>query len=162
MKSEVGFLGGGMVARSLKVTSSTHIVVTAVSAGVALNGMVAIQALGMTAQIVLIAVVFASLAAGSWAISMDVFTRSSQAVASLRSIGASRGTISTAVISSVLVYGAGGSALGAAIGAALGAALVNPGAALASVITEVVAVVVASSAGIAAGVYAGGRAAWRS
>ncbi|MDE1854162.1 MAG: hypothetical protein KGI38_10535 [Thaumarchaeota archaeon] len=160
MKTE--FLAGSMVTRSLKITGPTRMIVAAVSAAVALDGMVAILALGPVGQAVLFAVLFASLAAGSWAVSVDVLKRSSQAVDNLRSIGASSGAISSAVAGSLIVYGAGGSALGAVVGAGLGLALLGSGTAVASALLEAFAVVVASSAAITVGVYGGGRAVWHS
>ena len=150
---------GNPVARSLKLSGSTHTVVAALSAAVALNGLVGMQALHAVGQAVLVGVIFASLAAGSAAICVDILGRSTQAIASLRSIGASRGSISSALIGPVLVYGAAGSAAGAIVGAALGATLV--GAPLgAGLYVDVPVVIVASAAAMVAGVYAGGRVTW--
>ena len=152
---------GGPIARSLKITGSTHLMVATFSAAVALNGAAAAQALGAGGLAAVTAVVFASLAACSAAISVDILRRSGKTVSDLRSIGASSSSISSAIFGSVLVYGAAGSALGAVVGALLGSLFAGPGLAL-STAYGVLAVVVASSAALAIGTYAGGRATWRS
>ena len=149
------------MSKSLRITGSTRLMVSAFSAAVALNGMVAIRALGPVGQGVLFAVIFVSLSAGAAAVSVDIFNRSSQAVSNLRSIGASRWSISSAVVNSVLVYGAVASTVGAALGAALGSVLAGSGLGVLALF-EVLAVAVASAAALAAGVYAGGRVTWRS
>lgn len=161
MKREIGIRSDNLVSRSLRITGSTRMIVAAVSGAVALNGTIAMQSVGTAGQLVVVAVIFASMAVGALAISNDVFTRSSQAVASLKSIGASKRSISMAVVTSVVIYGAAGSALGAVVGGALGAGLVG-GAFGGGLLVEVFAVVASSCAAIAAGVYAGSRAAWRS
>ncbi|MDG6919958.1 MAG: hypothetical protein JRN59_00325 [Nitrososphaerota archaeon] len=152
---------GGPVARSLKITGSTHLMVAAFSAAVALNGAAAAQALGAGGLAVATAVVFASLAACSAALSVDILRRSSKTVADLRSIGASSSSISSAIFTSVLAFGAAGSAVGAVAGALLGSLLAGPALSL-STLYGVLVVVVASSAALATGTYAGGRATWRS
>ncbi|MCL5672351.1 MAG: hypothetical protein JRN56_07425 [Nitrososphaerota archaeon] len=152
---------GGPIARSLRITGSTHLMVATFSAAVALNGAAAAQALGVAGLVVAVAVVFASLAVCSAAISIDILRRSGKTVSDLRSIGATSSSISSAIFGSVLAYGALGSAVGAVVGAALGSVLAGPGLAL-STVYGVVAVVVASSAALAIGTYTGGRATWRS
>lgn len=161
MKREVEIRSDNMVSRSLKITGSTRTIVAAVAGAVALNGSIAMQSLSTLGQLVVVAAVFVSLGAGSLAISKDVFTRSSQTVANLRSIGASSGSITAAVVSSVVVYGIAGAALGALVGGALGAGLAGS-AFDSALLIQALAVVASSAAAIAAGVYAGGRAAWRS
>jgi len=152
---------GQLLARGLKITRSTHLLVAAVATAVAANAMVAVQFTGLTGEIVLLALIFGSLAIGTSAISADIYARSSQTVSNLRSIGASSRSISSAVLIPVLVFGIAGSALGAVLGAGLGMTLGGPGGPV-TVLSEVFAVVLTSSAAAAAGVYAGGRAAWRS
>ena len=161
MKPEAVLQRGGPVARSLRITGSTHALAAAFSAAIALNGMIAAAALGALGQAAVVAVVFASVAACSAAVSVDVLNRSAKAVADLRSIGASRGSISSALFGSMVAYGATGAALGGAAGAAIGGALLG-GAFGAQAMLEVLAVVAASSCAVATGAYAGGRAAWRS
>jgi hypothetical protein len=143
------------------MTRSTHLLVAAVATAVAANAIVAVQFTGLVGQIILLALIFGSLAVGTSAISTDIYSRSSQTVSNLRSIGASSRNISSAVLIPVLKFGIAGSALGACVGGALGAALGSPSG-LATILTEVLAVILTSSAASAAGVYAGGRAAWRS
>ena len=150
-----------MVARSLKISTATHLVVASVSAGVAVNAAIAMQFMGLGGQVVLLAVVFASLAAGSAAISLDVYSRSSQVVANLRSIGASRTSVSSAVVFSVLGYGAGGAALGGIIGDLLGTAL-GAGTLGGAFLVQLFVVIVTASAGMSTGVFIGARSAWHS
>ena len=150
---------GGPVAKSLKITSYTYAAVGSLTAALTANGMLAAGLLGSVGKAVVVAVVFVSLAGVTSALSADIFSRSSQAVANLRSIGASQVKISAAVATSVVVFGAGGALLGAAAGAGL-AALVSPSPAGASLI-DALALVVASSAAVVTGAFAGGRASWR-
>ena len=152
---------GQLLARSLKVSKSTHLVVVTVAAAVAANAAAAIQMTGTVGQAVLLALIFVTLAAGTSAISSDIYARSSQTIANLRSIGASSRSLSSAVFFSVIGYGVAGSALGAGVGSALGFALGGQGG-VASLLVAVLGVILASSAAAAAGVYAGGRRTWRS
>ena len=162
LKRESSARTGQIVARSLGISKSTHTVILAVAAAVALNAMVAIQFLSIIGQAVLLAVIFVSIAFGASAISADVYSRSSQTVSNLRSIGANSGSLSAALVSSTLAYGAGGSVLGACIGAALGVGVGNPGGLGSNLIVETVWVIIASCAAIVAGVYAGTKSVWRS
>jgi len=152
---------GQLLARSLKVSRSTHLLVASVAAAVAANAAAAIQLTGTVGQIALLALIFVTLAAGTSAISSDIYARSSQTIANLRSIGATSRSLSGAVFISVIGYGVAGSALGAGIGVALGLALGGQGGVV-SALVAVLGVILASSAAAAAGVYAGGRGTWRS
>jgi len=135
--------------------------VASVATAVAANAMVAVQFTGFAGQIVLLGLIFGSLAVGTSTISADIYSRSSQTISNLRSIGASTKSISSAVLLPVLAFGIAGSAIGAGFGAALGATLGGT-IGFTTILTEVVAVILTSSAASATGVYAGGRAAWRS
>ena len=161
MSRGVSLQEGQLLARSLKVSRSTHLVVASVAAAVAANAAAAIQMTGPFGQAVLLALIFVTLAAGTSAISSDIYARSSQTIANLRSLGASRRSLSSAVFFSVISYGVAGSALGAGLGAALGYGLGGQGGAISAVVA-VVGVVLASSAAAAAGVYVGGRRSWSS
>jgi hypothetical protein len=152
---------GQLLARGLKITRSTHLLVATLATAVVANATVAVQFTGPIGQVILLALIFGSLAVGTSAISADIYSRSSQTVSNLRSIGASSRSISSAVLLPVLGFGIAGSALGAVAGAALGITLGASGGVL-TVLTEVFAVIVTASAASAAGVYAGGRATWRS
>ncbi|MDA4119576.1 MAG: hypothetical protein OK436_03215 [Thaumarchaeota archaeon] len=152
---------GQLLARGLKITRSTHLLVAAVATAVTANAMVAVQFTGLTGEIILLALIFGSLAIGTSAISADIYARSSQTVSNLRSIGASSKSISSAVLIPIIVFGIAGSALGAGVGAGLGITLGGASGPVA-ILTQVFAVILISSAASAAGVYAGGRAAWRS
>ncbi len=162
MKGGFSLSGNQAVARSLRISGATHATVATVSAAVALNGMVAMQFLGSAGQAVLLGVIFATLAAGLAAISVDLYSRSIQTISNLRSIGASRGGISQAVAFSMVVYGGAGAVVGTAAGAGVGAAFGSSGISATSYVVDFVAVLVASSAAIAAGVYAGVRTRWHS
>lgn len=162
MSREATISATQMVARSLKISRTTHIVVASLSLGVALNAAVAMQYLGITGQAVLLAIVFASLVAGSSAVSMDVYSRSSQVVSNLRSIGASKNSVSSAVVFSMIGYGAGGAAIGGVLGVPIGAVLGGGTVVGTTILIQVIAVVVAASSGMSAGIFFGARAGWRS
>ena len=161
MSRGVSLHEGQLLARSLKVSKSTHVVVASVAAAVAANAAAAILMTGTVGQIALLALIFVTLAAGTRAISSDIYVRSSQTIANLRSIGASSRSLSSAVFLSVIGYGIAGSALGAGLGAALGVVLGGQGSVV-SLSIAVLGVILASSAAAAAGVYAGGRRTWSS
>jgi hypothetical protein len=148
---------GGPVARSLGVGGPTRAAVLAFSAAISLNGALAAEGAGPAGQAAAVAAVFASVAVCSAAVSLDVLKRSARAVADLRSLGATRRAIASALFWSVFVYGAAGSVAGGAAGALAGSALDGGGRALVAL-----AVVLASAGGAALGSYAGGRGAWRS
>lgn len=148
------------IVRSLKITGTTRSLVAAIAGAIALNSTVAIGYVGVAGEAVMLFVVFASLGLGSFAMSTDIYSRSSQTVANLRSIGATSKSISWSLASAMITYGVAGAAAGGAAGGAFGWAAGAGGGI--SILTDVVAVIVASAGGVAAGFYAGGRAAWRS
>jgi hypothetical protein len=150
-----------LVAKSLGISRSTRTVVMAVAAAVALNAAVAIQFLSFLGQAALLVIIFVSVGLGSSAISADVYSRSGQTVSNLRSIGAKSGSLSAALATATLGYGAGGSAVGAFLGAGLGLAIGNPNGVGVAVLADTAAVVVSSTAAVVAGVYLGARAVWR-
>ena len=160
MSREATVSAAQMVARSLKISLATHLVVASMAAGITVNAAVAMQLLGARGQAVLLGVVFVTLAAGALAVSTDVYSRSRQVVSNLRSIGASRTSVSSALAYSMLGYGAAGAALGGALGIILGAALRGAGAVGGAALVQLVAVVFAGCAGLAAGAFAGARRAW--
>ena len=162
MRPAATIRSGQIIARSLKVTGTTHMLVAAVSAAVALNSTVAMRFVGFDGQVLLLAVVFASLALGSLAVSLDVYSRSGQAVANLRSIGATSGNISGALAVAIVGYGVAGAAVGAVAGGALGFALGGGGAAVFSLLAGSVSVIAAAACATGAGYYAGARLTWRS
>jgi hypothetical protein len=161
MSRGVSLQEGQLLARSLNVSKSTHLLVASVAAAIAANAAAAIQLTGLTGQIALLSLIFVTLAAGTSAISSDIYARSSQTIANLRSIGASSRSLTNAVFFSVIGYGVAGAALGAGVGAALGIALGGQGGAISAVVA-ILGVILASSAAAAAGVYAGGRRTWSS
>ena len=162
MKSGFSLSESQAVARSLRISGATHATVASVSAAVALNGTIAMQFLGSAGQAILLVLIFATLAAGLASISSDFYSRTSQTISNLRSIGASRGGISKAVAFSMLVYGTAGAVIGTTVGAGVGAAFGNSSIQTTSFAVDFVAVLGASAAAIAAGVYAGVRVRWHS
>lgn len=160
MSREATVSATAMVARSLRISGTTHMVVASVSAAVAVNAAVALQFLGVGGEAAILAIAFLSLAAAASAISMDVYSRSAQVVSNLRSIGASRNSVSSAVVLSLIGYGGGGSVLGGAVGTALGAVLRGTGTGGGALILQLVAVALASCGGISAGIFYGARASW--
>ena len=160
MSRGISLQEGQLLARSLKVSKSTHLVIASMAAAVTANAAAAIQLIGLAGQVALLAIIFVTLAAGTSAISSDILSRSSQTITNLRSIGASSRSLSNAVFFSIIGYGVAGSALGAGVGAALGMAVGSQGAI--SALLAVLGVILASSAAAATGVYAGGRGTWRS
>jgi len=162
LKPEFSMRSSQVIARSLKITRTTHSLVAAITAAVALNSMVAIQYLGVSGQAALLVAVFVSLGVGSLAVSKDVYSRSIQTVANLRSIGATTGSISSALASAMIVYGLAGAVIGVAAGSALGFTFGSSGAWSVSLLSEAIGVIAASSGAIAAGFYIGARTTWRS
>jgi hypothetical protein len=160
MSREATVSATAMVARSLKISGPTHLVVASVSAGVAVNAAVAMQFLGIGGQAAILGIAFLSLGAAASAVSMDVYSRSAQVVSNLRSIGASRNGVSSAVVLSLIGYGGGGAALGGIIGTALGAVLGGTGTSGGILIIQLIAVVLAACGGMAAGVFYGARTSW--
>jgi hypothetical protein len=160
MAREFSLGSGFIVARSLRITRTTHLLVASITAAVALNATVAVQFLAPIGQAVLLSILIVFIALGSAAVSRDIFTRSSQAVSSLRSIGATSGSLSSAVMLSTLEYGGIGSAAGAIAGVALGAAFGGSSGFMS--VFGFALVVCASIAAVALGAYAGGRSLWRS
>ena len=151
-----------MIARSMKVTRTTQAIVGVISAGVAVNAMVAMQYLGVPGQAALLFMAALSIAVGSLVVSIDVYSRSSQAVANLRSIGASSGSISRALAIAIVGYGVAGAALGAIIGGSIGSAFGSGGASASGLLVEAFSVIIASACATAGGFYLGVRMVWRS
>lgn len=162
MKSGFSLGAGGVVARSLKMTRATHVLVAAPTGAVAANVMVAMQFIGLSGQLALLALIFASVSAATLAISADVFTRSSQTVSNLRSIGASTRSLSGAMLGVALTWGLAGAAVGACLGAVLGVGLAGTSGPALSLLAEAAEVLVASAGAMTAGVYFGASLAWHS
>lgn len=159
MKAEALMPSGGPVAKSLKITGSTRLLVAALAGAVSLNAAMAAQYPGLAGRAVAVAVVFVTLGLASTAVCADILKRSGQVVSNLRSIGASRGNILSAVAGSLLLYCALGSAIGAAAGAPVGAALAGSAA---GTLVSALEIVAASTAAFGVGIFAGGRMTWRS
>lgn len=161
MARDISLYSGRLVARGLKVSRVTSTLVGVTTAGVALSAGLAMQFLGFAGQGTMIAVVFITLALGAATLSLDVYSRSSLVVSNFRSMGATSGSLSFAMMVSVLAYGAAGSAIGGTLGAALGASFGRSGIGAGPLISAL-AVTISSCAAIVAGTYGGTRISWRS
>jgi predicted lysophospholipase L1 biosynthesis ABC-type transport system permease subunit len=134
------------------------------TAAVAANEVVTIQVMNSLGQAVVLGVMFVFVSVIGAAVAVDIFSRSNQTVATLRSIGAQRGSISTSILASVLVFACAGSAAGALLGTGLGSlsifgAIGTPG--LMGAILDAVLVLGLTAVASGVGVYIGVRAAWR-
>ena len=161
MRPELSLRSGQVVARSLRITSTTHVLVAAIAAGITLNAMVAIEFTGLAGQITLLATAFATVLLGSLSVAKDVLSRSSETLSNLRSIGASMGGVSVSIASALVIYGAVGAAVGVLLGAGVGA-LLGSAASIGSASIDAFSVIASASAGTATGFYLGARTAWRS
>ncbi len=159
-----------MVARSLRVSRATFSMVAAFTAAVAANAMLSLQLLNGFGQAVVFALVFFFVAVIGIALVVDIFSRSNQAVATLRTLGATKGTVSRPLLVNLLMSGGAGCVAGAVLGGALGAGLgvygLVPvqGAATgtAGTVVNAILVVVLSLAAMSLGTYMGVRRAWPS
>jgi hypothetical protein len=162
MTAQMSLQQSKLVARSLKITGSTRALSASVAGAVALNAAMAMQFVGFAGQMTLLVVFFVSVAGAASAISGDVCSRSMQTVSNLRSIGATSGSLSSALIISVLVYGIAGASLGTIAGTGLGGFLAGGGPSLPTLLVDFVEVAVAATVATALGVYVGVKATWRS
>jgi predicted lysophospholipase L1 biosynthesis ABC-type transport system permease subunit len=151
-----------VVARSLGMTRSTHILVAALTMAVTANATVAMQFINFSGQSALLAVLFISMAVVASAVSTDVLARSSQTVGNLKSLGATKGKVSGVVLFSVLAYGVVGTALGSGLGGALGFVIGNFSGVATGLIAQSMTVFVVAAVATATGAYAGTKFTWRS
>jgi len=161
MKRGLSFTTDGVIARSLKMTKATGVLVGALTAGVTVNVMVAMQFVGAFAQVLLVALVFAAVGFSSSAMASDVLSRSGQSVSSLRSMGATAGGLAMAMVGTVLAWGVLGAVLGTGVGSALGFAEGGTAGVFSSAL-DGAGVIAAAVAAVAVGVYLGARSSWRS
>ena len=160
-----GLLRGqdSVVSRSLRITRPTFYMVAAFSAAVAANVTVTLQALSSIDQAAVLG--FTSLFVGivGAAVAIDILSRSSQALGTLRTYGAKREAVAVSMVASLVAFGAAGSTLGAVLGVGFVATLRESGPViLSSTIVNAFFVLVLSAAAISVGIYAGVRASWRS
>ncbi len=148
-----------LLARSLKISRPMRLVVGTVAGAIAANAAAAMQLTSDTGEVAMIGLLFVSLALGTFAITSDIYSRSSQVVSNLRSLGANGRSISSAIFLAVIGYGAAGSALGAGVGTAVGASLGGQSSLVSSLVV-VFAIVLTCSVAAATGVYVGGRRDW--
>jgi ABC-type lipoprotein release transport system permease subunit len=139
--------------------------VAAFSALVATNVMLTLQTLSLAGQAAVLALTFSLVCIITAALVVDILSRSSQTVATLRTLGANQRVVALSILVSLIAFGAAGSAAGALLGGGLGAALGALGAApaqgAAATLTAGLVVWVLSIGAVAAGVLLGVRAAWR-
>ncbi len=150
-----------MVARSLRISRPTFYMIAASSAAVAANATITLQVLSSAGQAAVLG--FTSLFVGivGAAVAIDILSRSSQALVTLRTLGAKREAVAVSMVASLVVFGAAGSALGAALGVGLVAALIGSGPLiLGGTLVNALFVLGLSAAAIGVGVYAGVRASW--
>jgi len=160
--SGLSFRSDGVVAKSLKMTRATSVLVAALTAGISVNAMVAMQFVGGVAQAVLAGIVFGTLVISTSAVAADVFARSEQSIANLRSIGATLKSMTGAILGAVILWGVAGAILGTGAGSAIGTVSGGSSATAVSVLVEGSVVILLSVAAMSAGVYLGARRSWRS
>ncbi len=162
MRKGIVYGPDSMVVRSLRISRPTFYMVAAFSAAVAANAMISLQVLSFVGQAAVLG--FISLFAGiiGAAVTIDILSRSSQGLATLRTLGAQRGAVAVSMVASLAAFGAAGSVLGAALGVGLVAALIRSGPlVLSGALVNALLVLGISAAAISVGVYAGVRASWR-
>ena len=161
MKSQFSLRGDPLVTRSLKMTRTSFLLVATLTASITANAIVGMQLLGTAGQLALLVLMFISVTVATWSITADLFARSAQAVANLQSIGATRGSLSKAVLTAVLACGMAGTIIGAGVGTGLGFGVSSSIMTGLSMLANAGEVLLVSSAATAVGVFAGVRAAWR-
>lgn len=154
--------GSTLVARGLRISSPTKVLAAALAGAVSVNASLAMQFGGTDVLAALVALFFASVAAGAWAISRDICSRSAQAISNLRSIGATRASILSAVLLSVLLYATLAAALGAVAGTAAGDSVLGAGVSLTHALSYAALLAAAAASASGAGAYAGVKGAWHS
>lgn len=146
--------------KSLRVTKSTLTLVAFVPAVVAVNGMVLTQLLGPTGLTTGLGMVFACTAIAMFLIIADIMDRSTKAVSAMRSIGASRKTLASAILLGLLGFGVIGACLGSGLGAAI-AGTIGRSIPTANIVVSASLVMVVSVVGVASGAYFGLMLAWK-
>ena len=150
-----------IVVRSLRIARPTFYMVAAFSAAVAVNAMVTLQVLNFVGQATVLG--FTSLFIGivGAAVAIDILSRSSQGLATLRTLGAKREAVAVSMVASLVAFGAAGSAVGTALGVGLVEALMRSGPSILSgALVNALLILGLSAAAISVGVYAGVRASW--
>lgn len=150
-----------MVVRSLRISRPTFCMVAAFSAAVAANAMISLQVLGSFGQAAVLGFISLFVGIVGAAMTIDILSRSSQGLATLRTLGAKRGAVAASMVASLVAFWAAGSVLGAALGVGLIAALIRSGPlVLSNALADTLLVLGTSAAAIGVGVYAGVRASW--
>ena len=162
MKSSLAIRPDRVVARSLRVTRTTFALVAAFTAFATTNAMITLQFLSVFGQETIFTLLFVSVAVATFAITTDIISRSSQVIANLRSLGAQKIGVASAVFFFLLIYGAAGTVLGAGLGATLGSAMSSTFGLSLATLTRAAAALGVSTTATVLGVYAGVRVAWRS
>jgi hypothetical protein len=147
-----------LVMRSLRVRRTTLALVGCVPAVVAVNGVVLSQVLGIEGLAVGLGLVIACGLLTTFATLLDLLSRSGPSLAALRSVGARRASLATALLVGVLGFGVAGAVLGTAAGAAISLGVGS--AAGGSLLLDALLVIAASAGAVGMGAYAGVGAAW--
>jgi len=158
-----GILPGhdSMVARSLRISRTTFYMVAAFSAAIAANATITLQVLSYYGQAAILG--FTALFVGivGASVATDILSRSSQDIGTLRTYGASREAVAWSMATSLVIFGAAGSAVGATVGAGFATTLRNSGQFIFSgTLINAFLVLALSIVAIGVGVYAGVRASW--
>jgi len=135
--------------------------VAAFSAAVAANAMITLQVLGTIGQAAVLGFVSISFGIVGAAVAIDILSRSSQGLATLRTMGARRETIAASMVANLVAFGVIGSVLGAVLGFGLVETLIRSGSLiLGSLLVDAIFVLGISAVATGAGVYAGVRTSW--
>ena len=135
--------------------------VAAFSAAVAANAMITLQVLGTIGQAAVLGFVSISFGIVGAAVAIDILSRSSQGLATLRTMGARRETIAASMVANLVAFGVIGSVLGAVLGFGLVETLIRSGSLiLGSLLIDALFVLGISAVATGAGVYAGVRTSW--
>lgn len=160
--SRPSFRANSLVARSMRVSRPTGILSAAIAGGVSVNAAAAVQLIGMPQAALLFVLSFVSVAVGTWAISRDVCMRSAHAISNLRSIGAPKSAILSALLVPVLAYGASSAIVGGLAGGLAGEMAATGGYQAAAIVVygALMAAIAAMASGV--GVLAGVKRSWPS
>jgi hypothetical protein len=150
-----------VIARSLKVTNATFLMVGSVTTLMACESMVILGLLNALGEAAILGLTFALGLVITSALATDLVLRSSQSVATLRSLGATRGAVFRSILTSVFIFGVAGTAFGVAAGAGLGLGA-GGAASLGGTLVNAALVAVLTLAALGAGVFVGVMRSWRS
>lgn len=148
-----------IVMKSLRVGKTTLALASFIPAVVAVNGVVLAQLLGAEGLAVGLGLVFVCAAVATFAMLLDILSRSAQNLSALRTAGARKASLVSAILIGILGFGVAGAVIGTFAGAALtwgvGKVVVT------SLLSDILLVIAASAGAVAVGAYVGVGAAWK-